>query len=52
MAYIGYLMPNPFLYKFLLQTIQFSQTVPIKTIQFSVNIVFVYTQLHVKTIQF
>ena len=37
---------------FLFQAIQFSQTVLIKTIQFSISIVFVHTQLHVKTVLF
>ena len=37
---------------FLFQAIQFIQTVLIKTIQFSISIVFVYTQLNVKTIIF
>ena len=32
--------------------IQFSQTVLIQTIQFSISIVFVYTQLNVKTVLF
>ena len=37
---------------FYLKAIQFSQTVLIQTIQFSIIIVFVYTQLNVKTILF
>ena len=37
---------------FLFQVIQFSQTVRIKTIQFSISVVFDYTQLNVKTILF
>ena len=42
---------------FLFQSIQFRQTVQIQTIQFSISIEFVYTQLNVKkltylTIQF
>ena len=37
---------------FLFQAIQFSQTDLIKTIQFSISIVFVYTQLNVKTVLF
>ena len=37
---------------FLFQAIQLSQTVLIKTIQFSISIVFVYTQLNVKTVLF
>ena len=54
--FVGYLMPNPFLYKqfslarahslsktFLFQAIQFSQTVLIQTIQFSKSMDFVYT---------
>ncbi len=35
---------------FLFQAIQFNQTVLIQTIQFSISIDFVYTQLNVKTI--
>ena len=34
----------------LFQPIQFSQIVLIQTIQFSINIVFVHTQLNVKTV--
>ena len=37
---------------FLFQAIQFSQTDKIQTIQFSMNIVFVYRQLNVKTVPF
>ena len=37
---------------FLFQAIQFSQTFLIKTIQFRANIVFVHTQLNVKTVLF
>ena len=37
---------------FLFQAIQFSQTVLIQTIQFSISIVFVHTQLNIKTILF
>ena len=37
---------------FLFQAIQFSQTDLIKTIQFGISIVFVYTQLNVKTVLF
>ena len=37
---------------FLFQAIQFSQTIQIQTIQFSVKIVFVHTQLNVKTVRF
>ena len=37
---------------FLFQAIQFSQTVLLQTIQLSMRIVFVYTQLNVKTILF
>ena len=37
---------------FLFQAIQFSQTVLIRTIQFSVSIVSVYPQLNVKTVLF
>ena len=42
---VGYLMPNPLLYKWsvLFQTIQFSQTVLIQTIQFNISIVLVHT---------
>ena len=36
----------------LFQAIQFCQTVLIKTIQFSIIIVFVYSQLNVKTVRF
>ena len=36
----------------LFQAIQFSQTVLIQPIQFSMSIDFVYTQLHVKTVLF
>ena len=35
---------------FLFQAIQFSQTVRIQTIQFSISIDFVYTQLNIKTV--
>ena len=35
---------------FLFQAIQFSQTVLIQPIQFSISIDFVYTQLNVKTV--
>ena len=35
---------------FLFQAIQFSQTVLIQTIHFSISIDFVYTQLNVKTV--
>ena len=35
---------------FLFQAIQFSQTVLIQTIQFSIGIVFVHTQLNAKTV--
>ena len=41
-------MPKTFLF----QAIQFSQTVLIQTIQFSLSIVFVHTQLNVKTVLF
>ena len=41
--FVGYLMPNPFLYK---------ETVLITPVQFSISIVFVYMQLHVKTVVF
>ena len=53
-TFVGYLMPNPFLYKesVLFQTIQFSQTVLIQIIRFSINIVYVYTQLNFKTVLF
>ena len=72
-TFVGYLMPNPFLYKWtvLFQTIQvsistqfncpkhfyfklfiFNRTVQIQTIQFSISIVFIHTQLNVKTILF
>ena len=66
-TFVSYLMPNPFLYKYTVlfqtikfsiktqfncQIIQFSQTILIQTIQFSVSIVFVYTQLNVKTVLF
>ena len=37
---------------FIFQAIQFSQTVLIQTIQFSISMVFVYTQLNVKTVLF
>ena len=37
---------------FLFQAIQFSQTVLIQLIQFSISIDFVYTQLKVKTVAF
>ena len=37
---------------FLFQVIQFRQTVLLQTIQFSISIVFVYTQLNVKTVLF
>ena len=37
---------------FLFQTIQFCQTVLIQTIQFSISIVFVHTQLNVNTVLF
>ena len=37
---------------FTLQVIQFSQTLWFQTIQFSIDIVFVYTQLNVKTVLF
>ena len=37
---------------FLFQAIQFSQAVLIQTIQFSISIVFVHTQLNVKTVLF
>ena len=37
---------------FLFKAIQFIQTVLIQTIQFSVSIDFVYTQLNVKTVQY
>ena len=37
---------------FLFQAIQLNQTVLIHTIQFSISIVFVYTQLNVKTVPF
>ena len=37
---------------FLFQANQFSQTVLIQTIQFSIRIGFVYTQLNVKTVLF
>ena len=37
---------------FLFQVIQFSQAVIIQTIQFGISIVFVHTQLHVKTVLF
>ena len=37
---------------FLFQAIQFSQTVLIQTIQFSISIVFIHTQLNVKTVLF
>ncbi len=37
---------------FLFQAIQLSQTFLIQTIQFSINIVFVLTQLNVKTVLF
>ena len=64
--FVGYLMPNPFLYKqsslvwihslivktFLFQTIQFSQTALVQTIQFSINIVFIHTLLNFKTVLF
>ena len=38
--------------KHLFQAIQFSQTVLIQTIQISVNIAFVHTQLNIKTVLF
>ena len=38
--------------KFLFQAIQFSQTVLLQTIQFSMRIDFVYSQLNVKTVRF
>ena len=37
---------------FLFQAIQFSQTVLIQPIWFNISIVFVYTQLNVKTVLF
>ena len=37
---------------FIFQAVQFSQTVLIQTIQFSISIVFVHTQLNVKTVLF
>ena len=37
---------------FLFQAIKFSQTILIQTIQFSISIDFVYTQLNVKTVIF
>ena len=37
---------------FLFQAIQFSQTVPIQTIQFSISMDFVYIELNVKTVLF
>ena len=37
---------------FYVQAIKFSQTVLIQTIQFGISIVFVYTQLNVKTVLF
>ena len=43
LIFVGYLMQNPFLYKW---------TVLFQTIQFSTNIVFVYAQLNVKTVLF
>ena len=49
-TFVGYLMPNPFLYK--RTVIQFSQTVLIQTIQFSININFVCIQLNVKIVLF
>ena len=51
-TFVGYLMPNSFLYKLsvLFQAIQFIQTVLIQPIQFSISIDFVYTQLNVKTV--
>ena len=71
-TFVGYLMPNPFLYKnqfyfkqfslvlihssivksILLQAIQYSQIVLILTIQFSISIVFVFTQLNIITVLF
>ena len=36
--------------EFLFQAIQFSQTILIQPIQFSINIDFIYTQLNVKTV--
>ena len=53
-TFVGYLTSNPFLYKLtvLFQTIKFSQKVLIQTIQFSMSIVFVYTQLNIKTVPF
>ena len=37
---------------FLFQAIQFSQTVLIQTVQFSIIIIFVYTQLNIETVLF
>ena len=37
---------------FLFQASQFSQTVQVQTIEFSVSIIFVYTQLNVKQFYF
>ena len=63
-TFVGYLKSNDtFLYKLTIlfqtipfhistQAIQFNQTVLIQTIQFSIYIVFVYTQLNVKTVIF
>ena len=58
-TFIGHLTPNPFLCKgwvhnlsktFLFQAIQFSQTVEIQLIQFSISTGFIHTQLNVKTV--
>ena len=67
-TFVGYLTPNPFLYKlsvlfqtnqfsmsnmsktFLFQAIQLIKTVLIQLIQFSISILFVDTQLNVKTV--
>ena len=48
-TFVGYLMPNPFLF----QAVQFSQTVLFQAIQFKISIVFfVFTQLNIKSVLF